>query len=449
MRAAAEMPPGWREAADGAAAPGTSAAHSFRLEAWLDANLDQTAPEAADKVAAACVSLFKRIVASQSHVLAVCRARQAALPGGQAGAPLSATSDAEIAAAAAEGRLPASLAAAGLAGLTGAAPMSPAEAMAQDQAAREALVRPEVVASLARAMRRPHHAVSPALTGAMHAIVEGASAVYPILLSASSAEVEELANAYFKSIYTSQQGIGEVVDMLKRFKASAEARERDIFRCMLHNLFDEYRFFHKYPEKELRITGVLFGQVIQHCLVTGTTLGLALRYVLEALRKQPNTPANAKIYRFGLYALEQFRSRLPKWPQYCAHVVAIRHLRDSQPAFVAEIQAALASGQPTETSMLLVSASDLPLRAYCGSPLPAHPCRRAPPRSSWGRTWASAWRSALTGASCPCLATRRGHSPTTTLQRLPVRRAAHPLASRAAPRCSPLQRHPAARRPVS
>lgn len=28
---------------------------------------------------------------------------------------------------------------------------------------------------------------------------------------------------------------------------------------MIHNLFDEYRFFSKYPEKELRITGILFG----------------------------------------------------------------------------------------------------------------------------------------------------------------------------------------------
>jgi CCR4-NOT transcription complex subunit 1 len=28
---------------------------------------------------------------------------------------------------------------------------------------------------------------------------------------------------------------------------------------MIHNLFDEYRFFPKYPDKELKITAVLFG----------------------------------------------------------------------------------------------------------------------------------------------------------------------------------------------
>ena len=37
--------------------------------------------------------------------------------------------------------------------------------------------------------------------------------------------------------------------------------------CMIHNLFDEYRFFAKYPDKELSITAVLFGGLIQRGLV--------------------------------------------------------------------------------------------------------------------------------------------------------------------------------------
>ena len=38
-----------------------------------------------------------------------------------------------------------------------------------------------------------------------------------------------------------------------------------IIGCMVHNLFDEDRFFPKYPEKEL--TAVLFGRLIAHLLV--------------------------------------------------------------------------------------------------------------------------------------------------------------------------------------
>jgi CCR4-NOT transcription complex subunit 1 len=78
---------------------------------------------------------------------------------------------------------------------------------------------------------------------------------------------------------------------------------------MIHNLFDEYRFFHKYPENELKITGKLFGAVINHELVLGITLGIALRYVLEALKRP-----TGKLYRFGWYALKKFRNRLPTWP---------------------------------------------------------------------------------------------------------------------------------------
>jgi CCR4-NOT transcription complex subunit 1 len=80
---------------------------------------------------------------------------------------------------------------------------------------------------------------------------------------------------------------------------------------MIHNLFDEYRFFQKYPDKELRITGILFGALIQHQLVAYISLGIALRYVLEALKK----PQNTKMFRFGLFALQQFKSRLVEWPQ--------------------------------------------------------------------------------------------------------------------------------------
>eukprot|EP00961_Rhodomonas_salina_P160898 2166472-Rhodomonas_salina.1 len=70
---------------------------------------------------------------------------------------------------------------------------------------------------------------------------------------------------------------------------------------MIHNLFDEYRFFPRYPERELLITGKLFGSLIQHQLVSSITLGIALRYVLEALRK----PLRSNMFKFGMCALEQ------------------------------------------------------------------------------------------------------------------------------------------------
>eukprot|EP00984_Skeletonema_dohrnii_P021519 scaffold10775_cov119-Skeletonema_dohrnii-CCMP3373.AAC.4 len=159
-------------------------------------------------------------------------------------------------------------------------------------------------------------------------------------------EIEEAANAYFQKIYASEESAREVVEMLKRFKTSGSSRENDIFACMIHNLFDEYRFFSKYPEKELRITGILFGLLIKEQLVSSITLGIALRYVLEALRKPPNqSPQSGKMFRFGMFALEQFKERLHEWPQYCSHIVQIGHLREGYAALVGEIETAMDDNQ--------------------------------------------------------------------------------------------------------
>ena len=53
---------------------------------------------------------------------------------------------------------------------------------------------------------------------------------------ASSDEIEEMANSYFQKIYTSEQSIAEVIEMLKRFKSSTNQREQEIFACMIHNV---------------------------------------------------------------------------------------------------------------------------------------------------------------------------------------------------------------------
>jgi CCR4-NOT transcription complex subunit 1 len=131
-----------------------------------------------------------------------------------------------------------------------------------------------------------------------------------------SPEIEETANGYFHKIYTGQMAIADILELLKFFKSSPDSREQDVYAAMIHNLFDEYRFFPKYPEKELKITGVLFGSLIQHQLVAGQSLGVALRYVLDGLRSE----SGSKMFMFGLIALEHFRERLSEWPQYVTHL---------------------------------------------------------------------------------------------------------------------------------
>jgi len=45
--------------------------------------------------------------------------------------------------------------------------------------------------------------------------------------------------------------ISEAVEMLNKFKNSQNPTEKEIFACMISNLFDEYRFHNQYPIKEL------------------------------------------------------------------------------------------------------------------------------------------------------------------------------------------------------
>jgi CCR4-NOT transcription complex subunit 1 len=319
-----------------AAWQGPEGTGGLKLEAWLASCLSTQNPAAAERFAIACVAFLKRVIASQSLVLGAARARTGAPMDGSGAATNDAVAAAKAVAAAGGALTPDSAKL-----LQGAA----AESAAMEAAAKEAVIREDVLAKVFKALKVA--AAGAVLTGptqtAMTACFEASARMFPALAEAVHHDVEDTANALFQRVYTGGLSIADAMDYMRRYKASNDPREREIFNSMVRNLFDEYRFFAQYPEKELRITGVLFGQLIAHQLVVGTTLGVALRCVLEALRKPPTAPASAKMYRFGMYALEQFKGRLPKWPQYCSHVTAIPHLREQYPQFVAEIDAAVAA----------------------------------------------------------------------------------------------------------
>ncbi|XP_071959089.1 CCR4-NOT transcription complex subunit 1-like isoform X2 [Antedon mediterranea] len=151
------------------------------------------------------------------------------------------------------------------------------------------------------------------------------SSIWPELNQTFSQEIDDEANSYFQKIYNQppnpSMSVEDVIEMLKNFKDSTVKKEREVFMCMLRNLFEEYKFFPQYPDRELHITACLFGGIIEQGLVTYIALGIALRYVLEALRK----PHGSKMYYFGIAALDKFKTRLKDYPQYCQHLASIPH----------------------------------------------------------------------------------------------------------------------------
>ncbi|KAM7508804.1 hypothetical protein LguiA_019257 [Lonicera macranthoides] len=156
--------------------------------------------------------------------------------------------------------------------------------------------------------------------------------------ASNAKDIEAEVNSHFQQLFSGQLTVDAMIRLLARFKESSEKREKSIFECMIANLFEEYNFFSKYPERQLKIAAVLFGLLIKYQLVTHITLGIALRAVLDALRK----PADSKMFVFGIMALEQFLDRMIEWPQYCNHILQISHLRGTHMELVAFIERALA-----------------------------------------------------------------------------------------------------------
>ena len=62
-------------------------------------------------------------------------------------------------------------------------------------------------------------------------------------------EISAQASQYFQRIYKGQIPIGEAINVVQKMRASHSKQENDVFMCMVLNLFDEYRFFGRYPKR--------------------------------------------------------------------------------------------------------------------------------------------------------------------------------------------------------
>ncbi|KAA1474810.1 Not1-domain-containing protein [Dentipellis sp. KUC8613] len=176
-----------------------------------------------------------------------------------------------------------------------------------------------------------------------------------------SAEIEAEVDGIFKQMYDEQITIDEVINMLQRNKKSSNTRDQEIFSCMLHFLFDEYKFFQTwYPARELAMTGYLFGSIIQYELVDYIPLGIAIRYVIDAL----NCPPETNLFKFGLQALSRFESRLSEWQPLCQALLNIPHLLEARPGLAASIHRAMANAGdsvPSESRGPALTASEPPI----------------------------------------------------------------------------------------
>ncbi|ANB15785.1 CCR4-NOT core subunit CDC39 [Sugiyamaella lignohabitans] len=158
-------------------------------------------------------------------------------------------------------------------------------------------------------------------------------------------EVEREMKLYYQKMYEQKIEIRDIITMLQRLKKSDDPLDQDVFACMVHSLFDEYRFFPEYPLSALATTAVLFGSLVYFQLIEGLPLSIALRFILESLKQ----PTDSNMFRFGLQALFEFRQRLHEFPKYCTILLDIPGLV-SQQQFYQQIKDIVDRGQNAEVA---------------------------------------------------------------------------------------------------
>lgn len=160
-----------------------------------------------------------------------------------------------------------------------------------------------------------------------------------------SPDVEREMKLYYQQMYERQIEIRDIITMLQRLKQSDDSHDQDVFACMVHSLFDEYRFFPEYPLNALAATAVLFGSLIHYKLIEGMPLSIALRFVLDSVKQPPDS----NMFKFGLQALFEFRERLNEFPKYCSLLLNIPGLQ-SQQQFYQQIKDAVADNDVDSSS---------------------------------------------------------------------------------------------------
>lgn len=172
-------------------------------------------------------------------------------------------------------------------------------------------------------------------------------------------DIESEVDAFYKRMYDQEISVENVVSLLERAKESDNVHDHEFLACFLHGLFDEYKFFATYPQQELTLTAFLFGSLIQNHLIDYIPLGIAVRYVLDALRY----PAESNWFRFGVQALSRFLPRLHEWPSLAQAILNIPHLAQTHPEIAAVARQALSAPEVQENGMVDGQAEGIDLEA--------------------------------------------------------------------------------------
>ncbi|VDM69826.1 unnamed protein product [Strongylus vulgaris] len=157
-------------------------------------------------------------------------------------------------------------------------------------------------------------------------------------------DVQDEANMYFEQIYNQSSMVGDLIMRLKGLKMSQNPRDQKVLACVVKNLFEEYRFFHEYPERELRTTAEIYGGIIREGIISNLHFATAVRKVIESLQSE----VGSMLWTFGIVSLTACRSKLCSYPKVCSMIAQHENFSKFPPGLKEYVLAGLKGELPVQ-----------------------------------------------------------------------------------------------------
>ena len=141
----------------------------------------------------------------------------------------------------------------------------------------------------------------------------------------NSEEIEKEVSQLLRNMFDEKTSVDKIINLLKKYKASTDKRQNEIFSCLIHGLLDEYRFYGQYPKNKLKFISELFGKIIYNKLLDGVIETLALKYILEGIKT-----GSGLLYFFGINALTQFIGIISHWPSYMKMLLDLEQIKQNK-----------------------------------------------------------------------------------------------------------------------
>ena len=138
-------------------------------------------------------------------------------------------------------------------------------------------------------------------------------------------EIEKEVNQILNSMFKGEISVDNVLNKLINYKNSQNQKEVEKYIFLIHSIFDEYHFYHQYPEKEIKKMAELFGKIINNNIIEGILLTISLKYILEGIKTGKGT-----MYTFGTTALNQFIGKISHWPNFINSLIDIPQIKNEK-----------------------------------------------------------------------------------------------------------------------